>query len=48
VLTREMIDILRPATPGAILPPYINEVIGTKAIQLIPAGREIRWTDLTA
>ncbi len=46
VLTREMIDVLRPATPGAILPPHIPEVIGYKAAHSIPAGKEIRWTDL--
>lgn len=47
-LTREMIDVLRPATPGAILPPHIPEVIGTRALHDIPAGKELRWTDLGA
>lgn len=46
VLTRDMIDVLRPATPGAILPPHIPEVIGTRALHNIPAGKELRWTDL--
>ena len=46
VFTREMIDILRPATPGAILPDQIEKVIGLRAIEDIPAGQEIRWTDL--
>lgn len=41
--TREMIDVLRPAAPGAILPPEINRVVGTKAIVDIPAGQELRW-----
>jgi len=44
--TREMIDVLRPATPGAILPPHIPEVVGTKAIHDITSGKELRWTDL--
>lgn len=44
--TREMIDVLRPATPGAILPPHLPEVIGTKAIHDISSGKELRWTDL--
>ena len=44
--TREMIDVLRPATPGAILPPHIPEVIGTRALQDIPRGKELRWVDL--
>lgn len=46
VITREMIDVLRPATPGAILPPKIDRVIGTKALRDLPFGKEIRWTDL--
>jgi len=47
-LTREMINVLRPATFGAILPPEIERVIGTKAAVVIPAGKELRWTDLVA
>jgi N-acetylneuraminate synthase len=46
IITREMIDVLRPATPGAILPYEIEAVIGAKAGVEIPAGRELRWTDL--
>ncbi len=46
VLTREMIDVLRPATPGAIKPHEIQAVIGTRALHDIPAGKELRWTDL--
>ena len=45
-LTREMIDVLRPATPGAIQPYEIGSVIGTRALINIPAGKELRWTDL--
>jgi N-acetylneuraminate synthase len=48
VFTREMIDVLRPAVPGAILPPHIPEVIGTCAAGDIPAGKELRWTDLVS
>ena len=44
--TREMIDVLRPATPGSILPYEIHSVIGMKALIEIPAGKELRWTDL--
>ncbi len=43
-LTREMIDVLRPATPGAIMPYEIQDVIGLKALDIIPAGHELRWT----
>ena len=46
VLTREMIDVLRPATPGAIKPDQIQEVVGTRALQDLPFGKELRWTDL--
>jgi N-acetylneuraminate synthase len=45
-ITREMIDVLRPATPGAIMPYEIESVIGTRAARDIPAGKELRWTDL--
>ena len=31
LFTREMIDVLRPATPGAIMPYEIEAVIGTRA-----------------
>jgi N-acetylneuraminate synthase len=46
VFTREMIDVLRPATPGAIKPDQIENVIGTRAVKDLPAGKELRWTDL--
>ena len=48
VFTREMIDILRPATIGAIVPVEMDAVIGTRAIVDIPAGKELRWTELGA
>ena len=46
VITREMIDVLRPATPGAIPPKEINVVVGTKAVVDIPAGEALFWTML--
>jgi N-acetylneuraminate synthase len=46
VLTRAMIDVLRPATPGAILPDQIKMVLGTRALETIPFGKELKWTDL--
>ena len=45
-ILRDMIDVLRPATPGAILPNEIGNVIGTKALMDIPQGKEIYWTML--
>lgn len=47
-LTRGDIDVLRPATPGAILPAEIDAVIGTRALLDIPAGDALRWTSLGA
>ena len=48
VFTREMIDVLRPATPGAVKPDQISNVIGTRALHDMPVGKELRWTDLGA
>ncbi|HET9587305.1 MAG TPA: N-acetylneuraminate synthase family protein [Anaerolineales bacterium] len=48
VFTREMIDVLRPATPGAIKPDQIRNVIGTRALHDFKNGQELRWTDLGA
>lgn len=46
ILDRDMIDVLRPATLGSILPGELDLVIGTRALHNISAGRELRWTDL--
>ena len=46
VITRKKINVLRPASPGAILPDKINEIIGMKLISDIPAGKEFSWGNL--
>jgi sialic acid synthase SpsE len=46
VFTREMIDVLRPATPGAIAPDEVGSVVGKRALVDMPLGKELRWTDL--
>lgn len=46
VFTREMIDVLRPATPGALKPYEIPNVIGTRALTDLAEGQELRWVDL--
>jgi N-acetylneuraminate synthase len=46
VLTREMIDVLRPASQGGIMPYEIREVLGLKALDRIAQGQELRWTQL--
>ncbi|HZW04352.1 MAG TPA: N-acetylneuraminate synthase family protein [Anaerolineaceae bacterium] len=45
-LTREMIDVLRPAPAGAILPYEAAAVVGMCALVDIPMGKELRWSDL--
>lgn len=45
-IIRGMIDVLRPATDGAILPNDINNVIGMHALEDVPFGKEIRWSML--
>jgi sialic acid synthase SpsE len=45
-ITREMIEVLRPATPGSIMPYEIEAVLGCKTVIDIPAGKELRWVDL--
>jgi N-acetylneuraminate synthase len=44
--TREMIDVLRPATPGAIPPNEIGAVIGLIALVDMPMGKELCWGEL--
>jgi N-acetylneuraminate synthase len=46
VFTREMIDVLRPAIPGAIKPNEIDRIIGKIARVDIPMGEELYWTRL--
>jgi N-acetylneuraminate synthase len=46
VFTREMIDVLRPATPGSIKPNEITDVIGKRSLEDLPKGKELRWTAL--
>ena len=45
-ITREMLDVLRPATPGAVRPDEVGETIGTTARRGLLPGEEIRWMDL--
>lgn len=47
IITRPMIDVLRPATPGAILPSEIEDVVGKRSLVDLVQGQELRWTDLT-
>jgi sialic acid synthase SpsE len=47
VFTRDMIDVLRPATPGAILPYEIEQIIGKRAGNDILFGKELCWTEIS-
>jgi sialic acid synthase SpsE len=47
VFTRAMIDVLRPATPGAVKPDQVRNVVGLRAANPLKYGQEIHWTDLT-
>lgn len=46
VFTRDMIDVLRPATPGSIKPYDVEKVIGTRALIDLASGQELRWVQL--
>jgi N-acetylneuraminate synthase len=46
LLTREMIDVLRPAVEGAIKPSEIPAVLGKRALSDLPMGKELLWVDL--
>jgi N-acetylneuraminate synthase len=47
-LDRQMISVLRPVTPGAILPYEIDQVIGKRLLVDLVEGQDIRWTHLGA
>jgi sialic acid synthase SpsE len=44
--SRDMIDVLRPATVGAILPYEIEQLLGKHALVIIKSGQELRWTQI--
>jgi sialic acid synthase SpsE len=46
VFIREMIDVLRPATAGAILPYEIEQLIGKRSLNDLKSGQELRWTQI--
>ena len=45
-ISREMLEILRPATPGAMMAWDIKKVIGKTAKSDMPFGKDIRAEDL--
>jgi N-acetylneuraminate synthase len=46
VISRELIDVLRPATEGGIPPFEIQKVTGMRVLIDLKAGQELRWTVL--
>lgn len=47
-LDRELIDVLRPNPAGSIQPYELEQAIGARALEDIPAGEVLRWTMLGA
>lgn len=43
VLTREMIDVLRPAPADAIMPYDLNKVLGKRVLVDLKSGQELKW-----
>lgn len=46
IFTEEMLEVLRPATPGALMAWDLPQVLGKKAASDLPFGKELRWEDL--
>jgi N-acetylneuraminate synthase len=46
VFAEDMLEVLRPATPGALMAWDIPNVLGKKALADIPFGKELRQSDL--
>ncbi len=44
--TADMLEVLRPATPGALMSWDIAKVLGKKAVADMPLGKEVRLSDL--
>lgn len=46
VITREDIEVLRPATPGAFAPNQIDEIIGKKVVRAMEFGQDFKAGDV--
>lgn len=47
LLTRELIDVLRPAPAGAIVPSEIDTAIGKRLLKSVQAGEALSWNMLS-
>jgi N-acetylneuraminate synthase len=45
-ITANMVEPLRPAVKGAIMPWELEELVGKKAILDMPFGMELRWENV--
>ncbi len=46
IITKDMIDVLRPAPEGAILPYDIDKIIGKKLNNSLEKGIDLKWSDI--
>lgn len=46
VFTEDMLEVLRPATPGALMAWDIPQVLGKQAARDLPYGKDLRQTDI--
>jgi N-acetylneuraminate synthase len=46
IFSADMVEPLRPATPGAVMAWEVEDVVGKKARIDMPYGKELRWADL--
>jgi len=46
IISRDMVEILRPAPLGSLLPYELDKLIGKRAIVDIPRGKEFRWMNV--
>jgi sialic acid synthase SpsE len=47
VIRREDLVVLRPATPGAVKPAEVGDLVGQVTRRALEADEAIRWTDIT-
>jgi N-acetylneuraminate synthase len=43
VLTREMLDVLRPAPQDSIFPFHLEQTLGRRLRAAVPAGEALTW-----
>ena len=46
-ISRDMLKVLRPATPGAVMPHEVGLLSGMKASRDIGEGEEISWSKVS-